>query len=408
MLKNKTLLIIGMVWPEPKSSAAGTRMLQLIALFNEQGYNIVFGCAAQKSDFSFDLAEIGVRKKEIKLNSSSFDDFVKELQPEIVLFDRYIMEEQFGWRVQENSPDSIKILDTEDLHCLRLERQMAINKGIEFKLTDLLTSDYAKREIASIYRCDLSLIISSFEVGVLKDIFKIDENLLHYLPLFYDLNLKTQKIDFTSKKDFVFIGNFLHEPNWDAVKQLKETIWPRIKARIPLAKMNIYGAYASQKVLQLNNLNENFIIHGRAENAEKAIGEARILLAPIRFGAGLKGKLLEAMTVGTPSITTNVGAEGISKVWNGFIEDNDSDFVEKAIFLYENENIWNEAVRNGFEIIGNMYKKSLFNDLFKVKINQTLDNKTAFRKNNFIGAMLSQNRNLSTKYLSKWIEEKNK
>ncbi len=75
-MKNKTLLIIGLVWPEPKSSAAGTRMLQLIALFQKKGFAIVFASAAQESDFSYDLKSINVVTKKIVLNSNSFNDFI--------------------------------------------------------------------------------------------------------------------------------------------------------------------------------------------------------------------------------------------------------------------------------------------------------------------------------------------
>ena len=98
-MKNNTLLIIGLVWPEPKSSAAGTRMLQLIKLFKEQDFSIVFASAAQESDFSYDLKSFGVTTQKIVLNSNTFDDFIKELNPEIVLFDRFVIEEQFGWQI---------------------------------------------------------------------------------------------------------------------------------------------------------------------------------------------------------------------------------------------------------------------------------------------------------------------
>ena len=221
-MKNKILLILGLVWPEPKSSAAGTRMLQLIKLFQEQGFSVVFASAAQESDFSYDLKSIGVITQKIILNSNTFDDFIKELNPEMVLFDRFVIEEQFGWRVYENCPKALRILDTEDLHSLRLTRQNAVKKNIPFEISDLLTSEIAKREIASILRCDLSLIISEVEMNILIDIFKIDANILHYLPLFFDFTAENKPLDFHKKKDFVFIGNFLHEPNWDAVKQLKE------------------------------------------------------------------------------------------------------------------------------------------------------------------------------------------
>lgn len=409
-MKNKTLLILGLVWPEPKSSAAGTRMLQLIKLFQEQGFSVVFASAAQESDFSYDLKSIGVVTQKIVLNSNTFDDFIKELNPEMVLFDRFVIEEQFGWRVYENCPKALRILDTEDLHSLRLTRQNAVKKNIPFEISDLLTSEIAKREIASILRCDLSLIISEVEMNILIDIFKIDANLLHYLPLFFDFTAENKPLDFHKKKYFVFIGNFLHEPNWDAVKQLKEKIWPEIRKQLPDAMMNIYGAYPSQKVLQLHNPKENFIIHGRAKNANDVIINAKILLAPIRFGAGLKGKLLEAMQLGTPTITTNIGAEGINANynWNGFITDDFSAFVSKAVLLYQDDMVWNQSQINGFDILVNRFKSDLFENIFTDKICFLQLNLENHRKLNFIGSLLLHHTALSTKYMSRWIEEKNK
>ncbi len=409
-LNKKILLVIGLVWPEPKSSAAGTRILQLIGLFQKQNYQVVFASAAQESEFSFQLKSIDVKTQKIELNASTFDVFIQSLNPEIVLFDRFVIEEQFGWRVHENCPNAIRILDTEDLHCLRLTRQNAIKKSIPFLLEDLLISEIAKREISSILRCDLSLIISEFEMKILKDIFKINSNLLHYLPIFYDLNDIKMAKNFNQKRDFVFIGNFLHEPNWDAVKQLKEHIWPKIKKELPDAVLNIYGAYPSQKVMQLHNSKDSFLVHGRAENAQDVIKNARILLAPIRFGAGLKGKLLEAMQVGTPSISTTIGAEGINDNfnWNGFIEDNFDVFVTKAVSLYENETFWNNSQNYGFQILKNRFSENSFYQGFFNTLNQIIVNVDNHRKQNFIGSLLLHQNLLSTKYMSRWIEEKNK
>jgi glycosyltransferase involved in cell wall biosynthesis len=409
-LNKKILLVIGLVWPEPKSSAAGTRILQLIGLFQKQGFDVVFASAAQESEFSFQLNSIDVNTQKIELNSPTFDDFIISLNPEIVLFDRFVIEEQFGWRVHENCPNAIRILDTEDLHCLRLTRQNAIKKNIAFSIDDVLTSEIAKREISSILRCDLSLIISEFEIKILKDVFKINASLLHYLPLFYSVNDNKEVLNFHQKKDFVFIGNFLHEPNWDAVKQLKDYIWPLIKAKLPDAVLNVYGAYPSQKVLQLHNPKEGFLVYGRAENAEIVIQNARVLLAPIRFGAGLKGKLLEAMQVGTPAITTIIGAEAIndSNNWNGFIEDNFDNFATKAVTLYQSETDWNIFQGYGFQILKNRFSEDLFSEDFLNKLNQVNINLINHRKQNFMGSLLLHQSHLSTKYMSRWIEEKNK
>jgi hypothetical protein len=409
----KKLLIIGSVWPEPNSSAAGTRMLQLISLFKENGFVVTFASPAMVSDFMVDLELEEVVTKTITLNCSSFDVFVRELDPSVVMFDRFMMEEQFGWRVSENCPEALRLLDTEDLHCLRVARQKAFKEKRAFVEADLLVEEVAKREVASILRCDLSLMISEYEMQLLTEIFKIDNSLLFYLPLLLE-EISNADMDtlpsFEESTNFVFIGNFLHEPNWNAVQYLKETIWPLIKKQLPQAVLNVYGAYPSQKVLQLNNIKEGFIVKGRAANASAVVQEARVMLAPLRFGAGIKGKLLEAMQCGTPSITTSIGAESMhgDLDWNGFIVDNSAVFANEAVLLYQDERLWLQAQKNGVDIINHRYLRGLFEDDFMEKIKWLQANLQKHRLNNFMGSLLQHHTLKSTKYMSMWIEAKNK
>src|SRR5690606_21959094 len=110
-----------------------------------------------------------------------------------VLFDRFMIEEQYGWRVQQECPSALKILDTEDLHSLRHARQQVVKKGKEHQALDLY-SDLAKREIAAILRCDLSLIISEIEMDLLLSTYHIDPSLLHYLP-FLEKELTTADVE---------------------------------------------------------------------------------------------------------------------------------------------------------------------------------------------------------------------
>jgi glycosyltransferase involved in cell wall biosynthesis len=413
MNQDKKILIIGSVWPEPDSSAAGTRMLQLISLFREEGFLVTFASPAMDSDFMIDLTLVGVVKKSIALNCSSFDAFVKELNPSVVLFDRFMMEEQFGWRVSENCPDAIRLLDTEDLHCLRVARQNAFKEKRCFEEENILKEEVAKREIASILRCDLSLMISEYEIELLTKRFKLDSSLLFYLPFLVEpiSSIDLVKLpSFEERNNFIFIGNFLHEPNWNAVQYLKETIWPLIKMQIPQAVVNVYGAYPSQKVVQLNNVKEGFIIKGRAANAHDVVGQARVVLAPLRFGAGLKGKLLEAMQCGTPSVTTSIGAESMhgDLPWNGFIANDVEIFVTESVRLYHNKRLWLQAQENGIKIINRRYVRVLFENDFKRQIKWLQDNLQQHRTSNFMGLLLQHHTMKSTKYMSMWIEEKNK
>ena len=408
----KHLLIIGFVWPEPKSSAAGSRMMQLIEVFQSEEYHITFASPCAKSDNAFNLESIGVSQVSIELNNSSFDVFIKKLNPDAVLFDRFMMEEQFGWRVKEQCPDALRVLDTEDLHCLRKGRQQAFKDEKPFDKSYLF-NDIAKREVASIYRSDLSLIISEAEMHILKYQFKVDESLLLYLPFMLNSiseeDIKTLP-KFENRNHFITIGNFLHEPNYNAVLYLKETIWPLIRKQLPKAELHVFGAYASQKVNQLHNDKEGFLIKGFAEDVNVVMQNARVCLAPIRFGAGLKGKLVDAMKNGTPCVTTSIGAEGMFGHIepNGFIEDNPKLFSNKAIALFQNETIWKAKTANGFDLINQRFNKIKQQQKLIGFVKATTQQIKQHRLNNFTGQMLHHHMLQSTKFMSKWIEEKNK
>lgn len=406
----KNLVIIGTVWPEPLSTAAGNRMLQLIDVFHQMDFAIHFLSAANKGPFSYHLEQLCIKTHEIILNDASFDELIVTLNPEIVLFDRFTMEEQYGWRVLENCPDALRILDTEDLHFLRKARENVFKKNEILKPEDLVNAIF-KRELAAIYRCDLSLIISKFEMNLLTENFKVASAILYYLPfLLTPINEATYEklAKFQERTHFVSIGNFLHEPNWQTVLQLKKC-WKSIKKALPEAELHVYGAYVTEKANQLHHEKEGFLIKGRAESVGKVFDKARILLAPIPYGAGLKGKLLESMQMGLPNITTEMGAEAMhfDLEWNGFISKNETEFVEKAIELYQNEALWNKKQQNGIDLVNQQFDKALYISDFINKINYLLENRNMHRTDNFLGQILTNQTLLSTKYMSKWIELKN-
>jgi glycosyltransferase involved in cell wall biosynthesis len=412
-LSKQSILIIGAVWVEPNSSAAGSRMLQLIELFLKQHWHITFASTSQKNTNAFDLKAINVVEACIELNNPSFDRFIQKLQPDIVLFDRFMMEEQFGWRVAEYCPSALRILDTEDLHFLRKTRHQQLKKGVEFTSEALLNSDDAKREIASILRCDLSLIISTYEMKLLDEVFKIDKKLLYYLPFLLDKVNESQAQNWKSLKQrnhFVFIGNFYHKPNVDAIVHLKRNIWSIIRVQLPKAEIHVYGAYMNQQIQELHHKKDGFIIKGFAENAQEVVMNAKVVLAPSRFGAGIKGKLTEAMLCGTPSVTSSIGAEGMHDhlPWNGCITDDPSAFAEKAIQLYRDEKLWNISQNNGIEIINHIYNKENLSEPFIDKILSVQKHIEAHRTQNFLGSLLQLNTLKATKYMSKWIEVKSK
>jgi Glycosyl transferases group 1 len=409
---HKHLLIIGFVWPEPKSSAAGNRMLQLIDVFQTHNYEITFASPCSKSENAFNMESIGVFQVSIELNNSSFDTLIKGLKPDVVLFDRFIMEEQFGWRVSEHCPNALRILDTEDLQCLRKGRQQAFRDRKPFDSTYLF-QDISKREIASIYRCDLSLIISEAEMEMLQNKFKVPISLLLYLPFMLD-EVTDKAIKnlpkFEERQHFITIGNFLHAPNYSSVLYLKETIWPLIRKQLPQVELHIYGAYASQKVNQLHHKDEGFLVKGFAEDVNQVMQQAKVCVAPLQFGAGLKGKLVDAMQNGTPCVTTSIGAEGMyGKLEpNGYVVDKAQEFANKAAALYTNIDLWQEKQHNGFTVINKRFYKRLFQNKCMNAIEGLQEQLHTHRLQNFTGQLLQYHTLQSTKFMSRWIEEKNK
>ncbi|WP_333608233.1 glycosyltransferase [Arsukibacterium sp.] len=402
-----TLVILGYVWPEPCSSAAGSRMLSLIRLYLDKGWQVIFASSAQLSPHRFTLTDWGVTEQQVALNDDSFQLWLAGINPTAVLFDRFMLEEQFGWRVEQACPQAMRILDMEDCHALRQAREHCF-KAAKALDSAALNSDLAVREIAAIYRCDLTLVISEFEMQLLQQHFQVPAMLLCYCP-FWLSELPDNYVAFEQRQHFVAIGNFRHAPNWQAVLWLKQEIWPQIRQLMPKAELHIYGAYPPPKATALHNAAQGFLVKGWAADALQVLTEARICLAPLAFGAGLKGKLLDAMQAGTPSISTDIGVEGmtIATGWAGIVANSSVDIAAAAISLYQDPQRWQQAQQQGLAILQQRFSADNA-DLVWQRLSDGLQQIDALRAANFTGVMLRSHAYRSTKYMGQWIEAKNR
>ncbi|BBP70678.1 glycosyl transferase [Pseudomonas sp. Seg1] len=420
------VLVIGYVWPEPQSSAASGHVMQILDTFLQQGWDITFSSPAGPGEHKADLSALGIREVPIELNNSSFDVFISELAPDIVLFDQFMMEEQFGWRVEKYCPDALRVLETSDLQSLRHARHQRLKDHLkaspdqddfsalfapalreEFEL--MADTDLAKREIAALYRCDLNLMISEVEIELLVEQFGLPRQLLHWCPLMIAPPTTATKA-FEERAHFLSIGNFRHAPNWDAVLWMKSTIWPLIRQQLPQAQLHIYGAYTPPKATALHNAAQGFHVMNWAEDALQVMSDARICLAPLRFGAGIKGKLVDAMLCGTPSVTTPIGAEGMhgDLPWPGAVTHTATEFANQAVQLYKDKARWQAAQKAGDHLLGERYQHIVHGPALIEKLRYCQEHLTVLRNNNFTGSMLRHHMHKSTQYMSQWIEAKNR
>ncbi|MCU1727339.1 glycosyltransferase family 4 protein [Pseudomonas sp. 7P_10.2_Bac1] len=420
------VLIIGYVWPEPLSSAAGGHMMQIIESFLQAGWQITFSSPAGIGEHKADLAALGIDEVTIELNNSSFDAFISDLAPDIVLFDRFMMEEQFGWRVEKHCPNALRVLETSDLQSLRDARQQQLKAYLKdnteqedfsplFAPSPVQTfehmadADLAQREIAAIYRSDLNLMISEYEIDLLVEQFHVPKALLHWCPLMVE-SVPDAFVPFEQRQHFLSIGNFRHAPNWDAVLWMKTHIWPLIRQQLPEAQLHVYGAYTPPKATALHNPKQGFHVLNWAEDALAVMSNARICLAPLRFGAGIKGKIADAMLCGTPNVTTPIGAEGMhgELPWAGAIAQSASAIAAAAVELYQNPQAWLQAQHNGQTLLQARYLQREHGPALVQRINACLAGLEQHRRNNFTGAMLRHHQHKSTQYMSQWIEAKNR
>lgn len=396
------VLVIGKVWPEPRSSAAGTRTMGLIDAFLDAGWSVTFATTAQPTEHSADLVSKGVSTAQIQVNDAAFNEWVEALAPDYVIFDRYMTEEQFGWRIEKACPDALRVLDTSDLHCLREAREQQLKQGGALDLFN----EVALREVATIFRSDLSLMISEFEMECLQSTFQVPAVQLNYLPLMLDAP-DASATTYDDRKDFVMIGSYFHAPNWDAVQWCCAEIWPIIRRELPNATLNLYGSYEPDKARRLEDASNGILFQGRAGDALETLERYRVNLAPLRFGAGQKGKVVDGFCSGTPTVATPIAAESMNGPidWGCSVCGDAAGFARAAIEVYTDPKLWQRVRQQGYRIVEARFLASEW----KPKLIKRMESmRVRSRHDHFIGRMLRHHQHRSTEYMSRWIETKNR
>jgi glycosyltransferase involved in cell wall biosynthesis len=405
--------LIGDIWPEVTSSAAGLRTRNLVQTFLREEWRVSFISPSPFNAHAVALQTIGVDIHTYLPNDPSFDGWIAKHPPDFVIFDRFNTEEKFGWRVRQFAPDARRIIDAQDLHFLRTARQRSLE--LNTSPPDLLRCNFsfshedAFRELGSIYSSDLTLLLSDFERDLLIQKFNCPSNLLalgrfHYPPP------SAPVLSFDDRHGFAWIGNFRHPPNADAVRWFRKDIWPLIRQRMNLAEVFIYGAYPTREVMKLNDRAQGFYVVGSTPDQFQALGKHRVNLAPLRFGAGIKGKITDGWYVGTPVVTTSVGAEGMHEgnPWGGLVADDPLEFAQAAIELYSNAAIWASAQLRGYHLLRLLYDETKNSRQLVQTFRNLLNPQLPSRDPDFFGALLKFHHHRGTRYFSKWIEEKNR
>lgn len=274
-LDSSSVLFLSPVWPERSSSAAGVRSCGLISSFQERNYAVSYASPSTPNEHTSLIQASGVTTIECPPNNEdTLTTILHSTRPSIVIFDRFYAEEMFSFRVKDILPDALRILDMQDVHFLRESRQLlakqlpnnSISKPATSPSTPLTIQDLLNhrpdatvpsllRELASIYRSDLTLVCSPVELKMLREDYSIPSEMLCLASFFAPPSPHAATpIPWSERQHFLMIGNFRHPPNFDSVKWTCQEIWPLIRKKLgKTAELHLYGSYAPQAAAELNN-----------------------------------------------------------------------------------------------------------------------------------------------------------
>jgi len=237
--------------------------------------------------------------------------------------------------VRQHCPEAKVIYDMVDFHALRMEREAAL-KGCA-KLADDAAA-MKRREISLCKAADITIAISADEKKTLLEL--APTAVIEILPNVFEIPAKAPPGP-EGRRDVLFLGGFWHRPNGDAAKWFVEHIWPRVSAMAPDSRFLIAGSNPGADVLALGRT-EGVEVLGYVANLELLYNSARVCVAPLRFGAGVKGKVGQSMAYGLPVVATSIGAEGMC-LQDGehlLIGDDPNVFAQHVIALMQDDRLW--------------------------------------------------------------------
>jgi len=237
---------------------------------------------------------------------------------------------------------------TMDLHYLRLERRYKVDRNVN----TLRQAEYFKElEFGIFNKSDVILTPSDAERDIISNAFPAKR--VQDIPgwIFKDIPPKKVKVSYDDRKDIVFLGGFGHPPNVDAARWFGDEIFPYVIRELPDVRLFMIGAYPTEDIKALAS--NSIIITGYVKNLTPYLGKARVFVAPLRYGAGVKGKIVMAMYYGVPVVTTTIGSEGLG-VTNDeecLIADDPEQFAHAVVKLYNNRSMWKKLSENGMKLV---------------------------------------------------------
>lgn len=341
-------LIVDQITPTPDQDSGSIDQVNLIEILLKLGWAVSFVPEVemeQRKIYTTNLQKMGVQCI-FKPYFINLWDFIKDAGKTIDLVLLYKGRPTVHYLniIKPHCPKAKFIFDTVDIHHLRELREAELFKDENKKNYALQTK---KLEIEAIRRTDCTIILSVAEEKLIRK--EIPNAKLVVIPLIRDI--PGPQFPREELHDICFIGGFLHQPNRDAIHYFVDYIWPLVSVRLSSVKFRIMGSNIPPDILALQS--DSVVIDGFVPDLKTSFAKCRLSVAPLRYGAGLKGKIASSLGFGIPCVATTIAAEGMGtgECFGVEIADEPYEFAEKIVHLYTDHQHWSELSRSGLKYV---------------------------------------------------------
>jgi glycosyltransferase involved in cell wall biosynthesis len=361
----KRILFLDACVLTPDQDAGSVMVFNHLKTFQSLGYKVTFAPdnLQRAEGYTANMQRLGIeclywpQTKSIK---SHLEEHGEDY--DLVFMTRADVAAKHGDDVRAHCSRARIIFNTIDLHFVREQRWAELERNTELAEKALKRKDL---ELSIAAKSDCTLVVSSYE----KEILLRENSRLNVSVVPLTVEMPGRQTDFHERDDLMYIGGFQHTPNVDAVLYFVQSIYPLIKLTLPDIKFYILGSKPPDEILDLAT-DSSIVVTGYLEDVAPYFNRCRLSVAPLRYGAGLKGKVITSLSHGLPMVASTIACEGtgLEDEINILIADDPAEFAEKVIRLYTDATLWNRLSTAGFEKVNRDYSaaatKSYFEHLF--------------------------------------------
>ena len=344
--QQRQVLVVDVQTPHPDRDSASLRLFNLMRMLRDEGAHVVFLPADLRHEDGYTqaLQQIGVEAWYAP-HAGRVPAWLREHGPRFdhVLLCRHYVASEFLPLVRRFAPQARVLFDTVDLHYLRERRAAGLGGDPALLRAALRTR---RLELDLVARSDVTLVVSEAERALLR--VDAPHSEVEVLSNLHDV--AGAGLPFAQRGDLVFVGGFRHPPNADAARWFIDAVFPRVRAALPGVRFHCIGGDVPPDIRERGD-HDGVVIHGHVADIAPYMDGCRISVAPLRFGAGVKGKVNLAMAHGQPVVATGCAVEGMHLVdgRDVLVADDADGFAAQTVRLYRDQALWESLAQAGLQ-----------------------------------------------------------